>query len=54
MQIVKDKIRVLKKIIKPSTSSKIWEEKINVKEQQLQKVTRNGYTVVEWGATIIE
>ena len=30
------------------------EEKINVKEQQLQKVTRNGYTVVEWGATIIE
>lgn len=30
------------------------EEKINVKEQPLQKVTRNGYTVVEWGATIIE
>lgn len=30
------------------------ENKINVKEQQLQKVTRNGYTVVEWGATIIE
>lgn len=30
------------------------EEKINVKEQLLQKVTRNGYTVVEWGATIIE
>ena len=30
------------------------EEKINVKEQTLQKVTRNGYTVVEWGATIIE
>ena len=30
------------------------EEKINIKEQPLQKVTRNGYTVVEWGATIIE
>ena len=30
------------------------EEKINVKEQTLPKVTRNGYTVVEWGATIIE
>lgn len=30
------------------------EEKINVKEQPLQKVTRNGYTVVEWGATIKE
>lgn len=30
------------------------DEKINVKEQELQKVTRNGYTVVEWGATILE
>ena len=30
------------------------ENKINVKEQPLQKVTRNGYTGVEWGATIIE
>lgn len=30
------------------------EEKIDIKEQPLQKVTRNGYTVVEWGATIIE
>ena len=24
-------------------------EKINVKEQELEKATRNGFTVVEWG-----
>ena len=45
---------------KPQTTIRVLmtfkglENKISVKEQQLQKVSRNGYTVVEWGATIIE
>lgn len=30
------------------------DEKINVKEQDLVKVVRNGYSVIEWGGTIIE
>ena len=29
-------------------------EPINVKEQQLEKVERKGYTVVEWGGTEIK
>ena len=29
------------------------DEKIKTKEQQLQEVERKGYTVVEWGGTII-
>lgn len=30
------------------------DEKIEVREQKLDKVVRNGYSVVEWGATIIK
>ena len=30
------------------------DEKINVKEQQLTKVERKGYTVVEWGGTNVD
>ena len=30
------------------------DEKIDVKEQQLVEVDRSGYSVIEWGGTIIE
>ena len=30
------------------------DEKINVKEQVLEKVERNGFTVVEWGGSDIK
>ena len=30
------------------------DEKINVKEQVLTPVKRKGYSVIEWGGTIIE
>ena len=45
---------------KPQTTIRVLmtfkglENKINVKEQELTKVERKGYTVVEWGATILE
>lgn len=29
-------------------------EKINVTEQQLKKVERKGYTIVEWGGRILK
>ena len=45
---------------KPQTTIRVLmtfkglENKINVKEQELTKIERKGYTVVEWGATILE
>lgn len=45
---------------KPQTTIRVLmtfkglENKINVKEQELTKVERKGYTVIEWGATILE
>lgn len=33
---------------------KALDKEIKVKEQKLTKVERNGYTIVEWGATILE
>ena len=30
------------------------DNKIDIKEQKLTKIVRNGYTVVEWGGTEIK
>jgi hypothetical protein len=29
------------------------DEKIDVNEQKLDKIVRNGYSVIEWGGTIL-
>lgn len=43
-----------KTIIRVMMEWKALDEKIKIKEQQLEKVERKGYTVVEWGGTEIK
>ena len=42
---------VPKTLIRVLMEFKPLDEKIEVKEQKLEKVERKGYTVVEWGGT---
>ena len=54
-----DKYMPLEVNPKPDTVIRILMEfmpldkKIEVKEQKLEKATRNGFTVVEWGGTLL-
>ena len=41
-------------IIRVYMNYKALDEKINVKEQKLEKATRKGYSVIEWGGSIIK
>ena len=41
-------------VIRVLMEYKPLDNKINIKEQNLTKVERNGFTVVEWGGTLIK
>lgn len=41
-------------VIRVNMEYKALDNKIDVKEQELNKVERNGFTVVEWGGTILK
>ena len=40
-------------LIRVRMEYKALDKKISVKQQQLEKIERKGYTVVEWGGTNI-
>jgi hypothetical protein len=41
-------------VIRVLMITKPLDKYVEVNEQQLEKVERNGYTLVEWGGTIIK